>query len=281
MSWRAYKLVFRLDSPLHIGHFKIGNIQRTRYYIPGITFCGALTATITRMNNSADYAGIEKRVNKFFAFSYFYLTIQSDGTEPLYPCFTENRYQFGKAKMAAEEFEYEHISSYASTALDYSLQVAEEGSLHDVEYICPKTKLCGKQVYLTGFIFVNNEALPQRLQSWRNALKRLQLGGERTYGFGRLSLMDDIKIDDTKEFFDGWEKHLNNDRPVVKVKDKKPLLAHTLIDDSVTESGIVEVFVGRRTTKSDEFGVEVSEAKICLAPGTNESKVDLKCHGTF
>lgn len=167
MSWCAYKLVFSLNSPLHIGKFKIGNIQRTRYYVPGITFCGALTATITRMNNSKDYSDVETKLNDFFAFSYLYLTVHPEGKEPLYPCFTENKFQFGKEKITAEEFEFNYISSYASTALNYSLQIAAEGSLHDVEYICPKKTSCGKQVYLTGNILVNEEALPSKLQDWR------------------------------------------------------------------------------------------------------------------
>ena len=44
MAWRAYKIVLRLRSPLHIGRGKVGNLQRTRPYVAGRNLWGALTA---------------------------------------------------------------------------------------------------------------------------------------------------------------------------------------------------------------------------------------------
>ena len=34
MTWHCFRLTYELRSPLHIGYHKVGNVQRTRYYIP-------------------------------------------------------------------------------------------------------------------------------------------------------------------------------------------------------------------------------------------------------
>jgi len=34
MTWQLFQVTYELHSPLHIGYHKIGNLQRTRYYIP-------------------------------------------------------------------------------------------------------------------------------------------------------------------------------------------------------------------------------------------------------
>ncbi|NJK52088.1 MAG: hypothetical protein HC936_03380, partial [Leptolyngbyaceae cyanobacterium SU_3_3] len=48
MNWRAYRVVFKLKSPMHIGCGKMGNVQRTRPYVTGRVFWGALTMRLTR-----------------------------------------------------------------------------------------------------------------------------------------------------------------------------------------------------------------------------------------
>ena len=48
MTWRAFEVVLRLRSPMHIGCGKVGNLQRTRPYVTGRVLWGALTMRLTR-----------------------------------------------------------------------------------------------------------------------------------------------------------------------------------------------------------------------------------------
>ena len=43
-------------------------------------------------------------------------------------------------------------------------------------------------LYLQGCVFVREEGLPAQLQPWRTILNKLQFGGERGYGWGRVAL---------------------------------------------------------------------------------------------
>lgn len=92
MAWTFYELRFRLLSPLHIGHQKIGNIQRTRHYVPARVLWGALTARLTRDGRArrlanvgeGDYVGMGTLVKEQIAFTYFYPAVA--GQPPVFPC---------------------------------------------------------------------------------------------------------------------------------------------------------------------------------------------------
>src|SRR5213082_2804295 len=72
MTWTAYRIVFRLLSPMHIGWRKVGNLQQTRPYVLGRSLWGALTARLTRISGSNDYSEIGEQVDQQLAFTYFY-----------------------------------------------------------------------------------------------------------------------------------------------------------------------------------------------------------------
>jgi hypothetical protein len=48
MTWTAYRVVFRVKTPLHIGDAKMGNVHYTRPYVTGRAIWGALTERVTR-----------------------------------------------------------------------------------------------------------------------------------------------------------------------------------------------------------------------------------------
>jgi len=70
--------------------------------------------------------------------------------------------------------------------------------LYDVEFIAPYTRE-GRPVYLVGDLWVQEDNLPKTVkegnkkvclrEAWKTALQHLQIGGERTYGWGRLRLV--------------------------------------------------------------------------------------------
>jgi hypothetical protein len=49
MAWQVYRLIFRLDTPLHVGQRGWGMIQRTRPYLMGKNLWAATTARLTRV----------------------------------------------------------------------------------------------------------------------------------------------------------------------------------------------------------------------------------------
>ncbi|MGB9873322.1 MAG: hypothetical protein ACPLYD_16895, partial [Anaerolineae bacterium] len=128
MTCAVYKIVFRLLSPLHCGWFKQGNVQRTRPYVTGKILWGALTARLTRdvPDLGGDYVMVGQRVNAELAFTYLYPATGQD--VDLWP--------WGDP----DEFAWRYLNSYAGTALDYDRNAAEEGSLHETEFIAPVTR---------------------------------------------------------------------------------------------------------------------------------------------
>lgn len=260
MSWNCYRVVFRLCSPLHVGWRKLGNLQQTRPYVTGKIMWGALTARLTRdlPESGGDYRQMGDRVNDELAFSYFYPAVREQ-IDVLWP--------WGKD---SDEFNWRYINSYASTALDYTRNAAEEGSLHETEFISPRTR-DGKSVYLIGYIFARNDSdLP-----WRNVLSKLQLGGERGYGWGRVKPAREPEPLAGRSLFDGMYTVDPNGWPLVLIAGKTARLsAHGLAAEFKGRKpiqgvqGEVEPLVGRETCSAGRFGIEASEARICYAPGS-------------
>jgi len=262
---------------MHIGAGKVGNLQRTRPYVAGRNLWGALTARLTRDGDSqgkpdpGEYERMGDRVHGELAFTYFFPTTCSDGTVECWPWDDGFRYRF--------------LSTYASTALDYTAYSAQEASLHEVECLIPHTR-DRKPVYLMGYIF---QAEGPSL-NWQRALTRLQIGGERGYGWGRVEVVEPAGIQEMQErevplFGTGHIAHLDGPRVHIHLEKGQPTLAHALaapFEDKICRNddgtprirgkvvhveGTVEPLVGRETKPDTRFGVHLSPARICYAPG--------------
>ena len=268
MIWTVYRVVLRLRSPMHIGQGKVGNIQRTRGYVTGRVLWGALTERLTRdreqgngpATDSKVYTGVGQEVHSHLAFTYFYPTTDPNDTVYLRPWDDGFRSRF--------------LSTYASTALAYPQQSADEGTLHEVEFLSPRTLNTGEPVYLVGYIFARDGA-----PKWQSALKRLQMGGERGYGWGWVEPVDDPQPWDGQPLFDWYALEPDTWPPVLRAEKEALLLAHALAADFDDNgklrravdgvSGPVEPLVGRETHPDDgRFGVWVSPARICYTPGS-------------
>jgi len=298
MGWTAYKVTLRLCSPMHIGAGKVGNLQRTRPYVAGRNLWGALTAHLTRDGDPqgkpapVEYKAMGDRVHDELAFTYFFPTTDQQGCKPLFPHLDAqgNRgYGWdgsGAPLLDASAFRYHFLSTYASTALDYTAYSAQEASLHEVECLTPHTR-DREPVYLTGYIF---QAEGSSL-NWQRALTRLQIGGERGYGWGRVEVAEPAGIREVQErevplFGTGHVAHLDGPRVHIHLEKDQPTLAHALAapfedktccnDDGTPRirgkvihvEGTVEPLVGREVDPTDgRFGVHLSPARICYTPG--------------
>jgi len=261
MPWKKYQLVFKLLSPLHIGYRKVGNLHQTRKYVPGKVLWAALTARLTRMTGKGDsskgYSDIGKAVANHFRFGY------------LWPAIFKNNNSTEQSKLEVcypwsnTDYDYQFLNSYASTALNYDFQSSEEGTLHETEYIAPKTRE-NQQVYLKGDLWVEETDLPQDLKKWKEALQKIHLGSERNYGWGRVDLISNLQdgIHDSPEIIIKMKK-----------KDKKvhlPAHVFAIVDGKEVNEvvGQVEPLLGWERDNSNSNRVwKLSNPVICYTPG--------------
>jgi hypothetical protein len=280
---------------MHIGAGKVGNLQRTRPYVAGRNLWGALTARLTRDSDPQgkpdpeEYQTMGRRVHDELTFTYFFPTTDAQDREPLFPRLdVQGNWGYGwqgngTPRMDPSAFRYHFLSTYASTALDYAATSAQEASLHEVECLTPHTR-DGERVYLTGYIF---QAEDSDLD-WQRALRRLQVGGERGYGWGRVEVVpsDQLKSSKAPLFGTGHMAHLDGLHVHVHLAKGQPILAHTLAVDFEDQGccnddgsprvrgkvphveGPVEPLVGRETKPDGRFGVHLSQARICHPPGS-------------
>jgi len=268
MVWQAHQVVFRLRSPLHIGCGKVGNLQRTRLYVTGRVLWGALAMRLTRdafngrgpAADSREYQKVGAEVHRSLAYTYFYPATKSG-----------RDYQVAWPWIDESLFRRRFLSSYSGTALAYPQQSAATGMLHEVEFISPRTLDTGEPVFLVGYLF-EKDGCPL---AWREAFKRLQLGGERGYGWGDLERIE-VSGPTGEDLFDGKTKFNGmEERPVVSLPANEsspaPLLAHALTAN-LPASGEVEPLVGREwrshNPRHRHAGQHVELSGVCFAPGS-------------
>jgi len=261
-TWREHRLVFALESPLHIGAGKVGNLQRTRSYLPGRNLWAAMTERLVRDTipspTSKHYKCMGNQVAKNLIFSYFYPALKEGKKYKRYHPWEEENC-----------FAFLFLDSIGSTAIDHSRGAAEHGSLHEVEFIRPKARprsreCLGPQVYLVGALYERVGGTPE---GWCRALERLQVGGERGYGWGRLRLAQGPQKDNpAKECTRQW--------PVKELEAGDYTDAHVLIYNGTSPpegliQGTIEPLIGweRNNEKRARSPWHLSQADIAYAPG--------------
>lgn len=258
MTWQKYTLVFRLQSPLHIGYRLTGNLMQTRGYVPGKNQWAALTARLTRdYDNGARgprYVYIGQQVQNHFRFTYLYpATPRELDRDVQSPDDLIIHYPW------EDDFDYLFLHSYASTALNYTRQSAEDATLHETEFIAPHTRT-GQPVYLTGHLYVKPE-LPSPLNQWPEALRRLQVGAERSYGWGKLRLVSPR---------DPQNASLVDKPRAVPYNGR--ITAHLKAENVTGVTGTIEPLIGWERS-NDENSSAVwklsPQAIICYAPGAS------------
>ncbi len=272
MTWTAYRVTLRLLAPMHIGWRKLGNLQQTRPYVTGRVLWGALTARLTRVLGSHDYKKMGEKVDEQLAFSYFYpfTSAESDEIDLAKPVAIDP-WPWGNDW---DKFAWTFLGSYASTALE-NARNAEAGSLHETEFIAPYARNLTPHedpipVYLVGYIFQKEDYSIGYDWKEKDVLDRLQIGGERSYGWGRVRCKGEPAKD--KNCF-GYELVPTGDHPQIIVPKGKELLAHTEAEGlEGVKTGTIEPLVGRETGSDTGFGKNLSRARICWVPGSTITK---------
>ncbi len=191
MTWKMHKLIFKVKTPLHIGWRKTGNLMQTRPYVSGRTMLGALTAAITPKVNQGKKAHIEEKdyqeVWEKLYLSYFYPIACSEEKNKA------DAELLSELWKQPEMYAHRFLDAYACTATFGVSKTAAEGTLHQVEYIRPFTRPGAEPksqpedaVCLVGYIlFKDSDA-----DLIKHIPPRLQVGGERTYGWGLIELVE-------------------------------------------------------------------------------------------
>lgn len=266
-NWTAYQVILRLHTPLHIGRGKVSYLQHTHPYVSGRVLRGALVSRVARSNqnligdDSDPYRRVSKTLGQFLTFTYFYPALKNGA---------DWKVEFPWEDEA--HFRRRFLSSYTSTALAYPSQSVEEGSLHEVEFISPHTLDTGSLVYLMGYIFVEETRFKLEKYDWQTALKRLQLGGERGYGWGEVRLKKIQQLKGSEELFQKiGPPALNKRWPVLRLGKNDCLLAHTKAERGPI-AGQIEPVVGREWRANGQerkhIGQHLAFNDIRFAPGS-------------
>jgi hypothetical protein len=256
MSWIQYRIVLRLISPMHIGWRKVGNLQQTRKYVTGKVFWASLTARLTRDmkrgNQNNAYSDIGEELQECFRFGYFYTALKKDDVGNI-----ESVEDLIMYYPWEENFDYMFLDSYVSTAMDHKRGGSKEGTLHEVEFVSPRSRK-GQQVYLIGDIWVK-EKISEKIEGWDTSLGYLQLGGERSYGWGRVEPVFDPVI----------LCRVNRDVVEREINRNERVLAHVVactIQDEL--SGFIEPLVGWERDARRGGWTLTDRVELAFVPGS-------------
>jgi len=281
-SWIKRSIVFRLESPLHIGYlpFKGSVISPTRYYIPGRTFWGAVTKRITEKLETKNYISIGRQIKKNFRFSYFYLY---DGKTVYFPHYSDKGLKYGN--LTEEEFEHRFIGSMVSTAIESSSSTARYRSLHEIEFIKNKfrdekgelkdVKIAGS-IWMKKNIEIENENKNDAIRDERDVFSTIQeliLGGESKYGFGHV-LFDSNSISEIESLdLDIAPFNWGDDPETITIKSDEPLTSHLKYDKSLNFYGDIELLTGRGYFDPKNIDTEDENEKSKINNNTIPGKV--------
>jgi len=249
-DWIGYSIALRLGSPIHIGWRSIGNLKQTRPYVPGSALWGALSACLARDYLSNDFRSAEARVSSQMRLTYLYPSISPDRV---------TKWPWGAGR---SEFEWLFLDSRVSTALQHG-GIAERNFLHEIECISTFAR-DGSAVWLMGYCWTRPD---WPLDQLRSLWSSVQVGGERTYGFGRIA---EARIDPLNDgVFDDLDVELGDD-VVLRAPGPHYLRAHVPEDLTFKDFADVEPLVGRNIDPRGRYNLTAAKDGVAAyAPGTN------------
>jgi hypothetical protein len=266
-EWSCWRAVLRARSPVHIGWHRLGLIERTRYYLPARTIWGMLVAGLAQRLGGRDlYDSARKQAAADLRFTCFFPCGGEEASEEIWrPKYREGKKDeegglyYGPYKAA--EMERDWVFSQASTAIDPGANAAEQGALHETEYLRPERP--GRLLHFVGFVFCRGAEIASLLP---DVLALCQAGGERKRGWGRLSL---AKWETPSgPVFGEFAVEEEGAELALRVEKNYTLPAHLLCKPGQEGfSGDLEVIAGRDWSAAGP-GRKVAQAKACWAPGT-------------
>lgn len=242
-DWRAWETTLTTAAPLHLGWHVLGMVERTRSYIPARTVWGTLVGGLAprlfpRLTASDVYKQAVAITDKEFRVT------------GLFP------------DKERAELEREWLFSQSSAALEPERLTAEEGALHESEFLKPGLKL-------KGYVLLRGERLTGALIA--AVLGEARFGAERGYGWGMVKNVCLRELARTEPLWDGYHLREGTEAALVwKGDGAMKLRGHLLYSPGTAGlEGELEVVAGRGyDVKGGRPGNHPAEARLCWAPGS-------------
>jgi hypothetical protein len=224
MSWKLFRWIWKVESPLYIGMPPSGSLNRCRPYVPARVLWGSVTAELARQRMPSEITNLDKyyekegeKIKEHFRFTYLYPAIKQDNNYAVWlPEFDpKNGLQWkcsnGFEAQLNRKFRAMLFSALAGTAIDPDTDSAQEASLHETECIQPYWNINGAErynpVYLSGYFMAKNDKLLTEI----NSINTIFAGGDTRYGLGRLQRVLHSTSGTMKDF--SIDVDLNSDDP--------------------------------------------------------------------
>lgn len=246
MTWRMFRWVWKVKSPINIGTAPAGILNRTRLYIPARTIWGALTAELSRTtagNSFPDYISVGENLLQNVRFSYLFPAEKiADEYAMWYPEYSYGliwkREDTPNNGVPNRTFKSKILYSFPSTSIDPKSDSAEEETLRELECIQPYWRFGNPypppEVFMVGYVFFANESVQNQVFS----IKELLVGSDTRYGFGHIEL---VKHSEVSHFLN-YEVELNHTNPSIK---SNIALGHVAPDPRINFAGDFEILEGR------------------------------------
>jgi hypothetical protein len=274
-SFTVFELHYMLTSKLRIGAYQRGFTLTTLPFIPSYTIWGALVESITkRLSFNIDCDSEIDKLYEDVKNKVLYKTI-----------FPTSFYPINEDAIFTD--------SYVSTAIDNSTKSAIDESLHESEFISPYESTLKddnlKNVVFVGYIVVKSNWL-QHIDKTLNIpletfITSIQVGADRKYGFGQLTLKEKKSVEVVFDTFCVYERSVPKKSSSVD-NDSRLIFATnpTLLQSSKTIKiapvkyfeddqknpfpviGNIQPYVSRRTESSMKYGRTLSKPIVCFSP---------------
>jgi hypothetical protein len=296
--WKALRLVFRAESPIHIGWHDLGMIQRTRYYIPARAIWGAMVAGYAARHKNGKgvpeiYQNAQKDLESWFRSTCFFPKCGLDGNL-MRPQFLNQKKSDGDrhglyyGDLHPTEFEARWVFSQTSTAIEASCLAAEDQALHESEYLSPVARseesdvprtIAQRHLHFEGYVFFTSNLTEDDISS---ALGAISIGADRRYGWGRLK---NVTQEASSDIFGFLLDDFHGYGPGLKPNGKLFHLPGHLNVENTEDcclAGDLEVLSGRdwyvpcAQNLNDKqprsgAGQQLTGANLCWVPGTRGS----------
>lgn len=262
MARKWYEITLKPLQPLHIGSGNYGVVNPTWIYIPGWTIWGAFTASFG-IKNGWDKNNLSKQQKELFDdLSNFYPFIEG---KILFPNYKKGEFCLGE--YTEKKFRHLATDTFTSTAINALYQSANESSLHEIEYLLPKTKESKpKDILWKGILNIDKEDNIYELKSFLSAGTELSIGGERSKGFGKVIIYNVKKLEEKEK----WNIQDEN------ISLNKESSAHFVSADCAKNIFKGEMIPHVEISSSDKNSIELSEMKCIYKPGVRADCPKLK-----
>lgn len=233
MSWKLFRWMWRLESPLFVGAPPAGALNRCRLYVPARAVWGAVTAELARREgidarvDGQKYRSVGDELRKNVRFSYLYPAESLGGRWLAWlPEYRRGgglvwvREDDANRAVADRGFRRWLLWTRPATAIDPDNDSALEDSLRETECIEPywrRGEDPPKPVAMVGYVFIRDDSA---IRKDMLAIQTLFIGGDTRYGLGRLEQIT-CKVENSAF---GKNVELGREEPVVQ---STVALAHT------------------------------------------------------